>query len=73
MSEYLKEEGIEIRRMEDANFTEEQIDAIMHYLDFKLKYQNEWRESELSDAKIELRQDIRHHRHTSEGGVVKPF
>ena len=72
MDDYLKEEGEAIKRLEKAEFTEEQIGALYHYLEFKLTYQNEYRDTVLSDAKIELRRDIRRHGHL-DGKVVSEF
>jgi len=72
MNEYLKEEGKEFKLLEKAGFTEKQIDAIACFIDFKLKYQSEWRDNELNEAKKELRKDIRYHRH-KDGKVFQPF
>ena len=72
MSEYLEGEGKAIKKMENVGFTEEQIDAIYHYVKFYIDSEDEWRESQLSDAKIELRQEIRKHAHL-DGKVVIPY
>ena len=69
MDKYLTEEQEALAKLEDAGFNEGQIDAIYDYVDFKLKYQNEWRDLELSDAKIEMLRVIRRHGHL-DGKVV---
>jgi len=72
MSEYLKEQNKEFKRLENAEFTEKQIDAIACFIDFKLKYQNEHRNNKLNEANKELRKDIRYHTH-KHGTVFQPF
>ena len=69
MVKYLTEEQEALAKLEDVGFNEGQIDAIYDYVEFKLKYQNEWRDSELSDAKIEMLQALRKHGHL-DGKVV---
>ena len=66
---FLDEEIEAFGKLEDAGFSEVQIDAIYKYVEFKLKYQNEWRDAELSDAKIEMKQALRKHGHLN-GKVV---
>jgi len=72
MSDYLEKEGKAIKRMEKAGFTEKQIDAIYHYIDFYVDGLNGYRESQLEDAKKELRQEIRRHAHLGDN-VVQPY
>ena len=66
---FLDEEVEAFGKLEGAGFNEAQIDAIYSYVEFKLKYQNEWRDSELSDAKIEMREALKRHDHLN-GKVV---
>jgi hypothetical protein len=73
MGEYLKEEGKEIERLRKAEFTEEQIDALMYFADFKGRWAERYQEDQNKELVKELRKDIRHHRHTGDGGVVRPF
>lgn len=67
---YLADEIKAFKGLEDSGLTEKQVDAIARYIDFKLNYQNEYRDIVLSDAKIEIRSDIRGHAHYENRVVV---
>jgi len=70
--EYLKEESEVFKKLEEAGFTEEQIDAIQNYVEFRTKWLSDYREEVLKDVETLLRSEIREHSHL-EGKVVKPF
>ena len=72
MSDYGKEEIAALVKLEKA-FTEEQLSAVIEYVEFKLKYQSEWVQFEDKDLKETLHRDIRQHRHQENGEVYKPF
>ena len=71
IDKYLEDENEAFRKLEKAGFTEEQIDAIYHYVEFKLEYQNEYRDTVLEDAETKLRSELRIHDHVN-GKVVRP-
>ena len=72
MSDYGKEETAAYVKLEKA-FTEEQMSAVIEYIDFKLKYQSEWVQFEDTELKETLHHDIRQHKHQANGEVYKPF
>lgn len=72
MSDYLDKEGEVIERMEKVGFTEEQIDAIYHYIDFYLTAEDNWRDKKLDEAVETLRHEVKSHRHL-DGKVVVPY
>lgn len=72
MSEYLSQEVEAFKKLKEAGFSEEQIDAINEFIDFKLswvhKYRDETREKELTKIRLELRE----HGHLN-GKVVQRY
>ena len=72
MSDYGKEEIAALVKLEKA-FTEEQMNAVIDYIEFKLKYQSEWVQFNDDELKEKLHYDIRQHRHQENGEVYKPF
>jgi len=72
MSDYLEKEGEAIERMEKAGFTEEQIDAIYHYIDFYLTAEDNWRDMKLDETLEILRREVKSHSHL-DGKVVVPY
>ena len=72
MSDYLDKEGEAIEKMEKASFTEEQIDAMYHYIDFYLTAEDNWRDKKLEEAMETLRREIKSHNHL-DGKVVVPY
>jgi len=74
MPEYLKEEQQILKKMEDAGFTEKQIDAIYSWIEFAKNGVSDYLENvKIHDAKVELKRDIRKHRHQETGEVYQPY
>ena len=69
---YLSEEVAAFKKLEKSGFTEEQVDAIHHYIEFKLKWQTDWVCDHVKDEANNLRSEIRTHGHL-DGKVVAPY
>ena len=69
---YLSEEVAAFKELEEASFTEAQVTAIAHYIEFKLKWQTDWVCDHVKDEANNLRSEIRTHGHL-DGGVVIPY
>lgn len=70
--EFLSEEVAAFKELEESGFTEAQVDAIAHYIEFKLKWQTDWVCDHVKDEATVLRSEIRTHGHL-DGEVVSPY
>lgn len=72
MNENINKQVKTFKQLEESGFTSEQIEAIVKYIDYRIDLNREIRNLDLSDIKIEIRKDIKHHEHLN-GKVVIPF
>jgi len=70
--EYLSEEVAAFKKLEKSGFTEDQVDAIHQYVEFKLKWHTDWVCDYVADTSKVLRSEIRTHGHL-DGEVVSPY
>ena len=72
MSEkYLEDEVKALKELEDAELTENQIEAITNFIEFKLRYLSNWIASKDDEVRAELLNVIRAHDHKDK--VVVPL
>ena len=72
MGDYNKEEGESYAKLEKI-FTQEQVEALINYVEFKIKYEGEWVTFSDSELEKKLMYELRRHRHLNDGDVVMPL
>ena len=72
MGDYNKEEGESYAKLEKI-FTQEQVEALINYVEFKIKYEGEWVTFSDSELEKKLMYELRRHCHLNDGDVVMPL